>query len=134
MKVFFDTNVLISAFASHGACAQLFDLAPERFARLTSETVLVELEEKLATKFRFTAEEIADVLTTVRRFPVVPAAQVFPAVAIRDADDLPILAAALSAGADILVTGDGDLLVLEKVGALEILTPRQLLDRLAAAE
>ena len=43
----------------------------------------------------------------------------------RDADDDFILAAAVKAGCDYLVTGDKDLLVLKKVSGLNIVTPRE---------
>jgi predicted nucleic acid-binding protein len=42
----------------------------------------------------------------------------------RDADDDAILACARTVKADFVVTGDGDLLVLERYGATRILTPR----------
>ncbi|HZI67796.1 MAG TPA: putative toxin-antitoxin system toxin component, PIN family, partial [Thermoanaerobaculia bacterium] len=47
-----------------------------------------------------------------------------PPIVVRDPDDLVILGGALSGGADVLVTGDKDLLVLGEVGALRILNPR----------
>ena len=49
---------------------------------------------------------------------------------VRDPKDVPILLAALGAAAEVLVTGDKDLLILEKVGKVEMLTPRELLNRL----
>lgn len=47
----------------------------------------------------------------------------------RDADDDYLLALAIQAEADVLVSGDADLLALEDP-PIEIITPRQLLDRL----
>jgi predicted nucleic acid-binding protein len=48
-----------------------------------------------------------------------------------DPDDNPVLAMALAAHADILVTGDRrDLLALERVGATRILSARQFVDEL----
>ena len=49
----------------------------------------------------------------------------------RDAKDDPYLACALGAGAKIIVTRDEDLLALGKPFGIEIITPRQLLTRLA---
>lgn len=46
-----------------------------------------------------------------------------PPVTVRDADDAVILGEALAAGADLLVTGDRDLLELEHV-SLRIVDPR----------
>lgn len=49
----------------------------------------------------------------------------------RDAEDDPYLACALAAEAEIVVSRDQDLLVLEKPFGIEIITPRALLTRLA---
>jgi len=60
--------------------------------------------------------------------PVVPVARL--PLAVRDPKDAPILAAALG-GADFLVTGDKDLLVLRddpRVGGLRIVTAGEFLD------
>jgi predicted nucleic acid-binding protein len=47
----------------------------------------------------------------------------------RDPKDDFILECAQTGNADLIVTGDKDLLSLERFGATEILTPRQYLDR-----
>jgi predicted nucleic acid-binding protein len=49
-----------------------------------------------------------------------------------DPDDAPILAAALEAHCACLVTGDQDLLVLQSVQGMTLLTPRQFAERLAS--
>jgi predicted nucleic acid-binding protein len=53
----------------------------------------------------------------------------FPRVC-RDSDDDLIIATAVAANADRLVTGDNDLLTLGKHHGLRIVTPRQFLDEL----
>ena len=45
-------------------------------------------------------------------------------VKIRDKDDLTILSSALSGNADLLVTGDKELLNLGKIDDMEIVSPR----------
>ncbi len=50
----------------------------------------------------------------------------------RDADDDAILATAVAARADLLVTGDKDLLVLGSYNGIPIVTPDQCLVRLRA--
>jgi putative PIN family toxin of toxin-antitoxin system len=58
--------------------------------------------------------------------------QPLPARVCRDEDDDVVLATALAGKADVIVTGDEDLLVLKKFRGIEILSPRQflkLLDR-----
>jgi predicted nucleic acid-binding protein len=56
---------------------------------------------------------------------------------VRDTDDAIILGTALAADADVLVTGDKDLLVFagdERLGRLSIATPTQFLALLATTE
>jgi putative PIN family toxin of toxin-antitoxin system len=51
-------------------------------------------------------------------------------LALRDASDLLVLAAAVSGGADVLVTGDRDLLDIVAAAPIPILTPRGFWDLL----
>jgi len=47
----------------------------------------------------------------------------------RDANDLPVLGTAAAAGADVLVTGDKDLLVLVRFGDTRIHSPHEFYDQ-----
>lgn len=58
---------------------------------------------------------------------VAPAA--VAAEACRDPNDLPVLGTAIAGGAQVLVTGDKDLLVLNKFQGILILSPRGFYDR-----
>lgn len=49
---------------------------------------------------------------------------------LRDPDDAKIIATAIAANAEVLITGDQDLLVLRDVQGIRILTPAQFLDLL----
>ena len=48
----------------------------------------------------------------------------------RDADDDAVLAVALEVGADFLVSGDNDLLVLKHIASIPIVDPGQFLSQL----
>jgi len=50
--------------------------------------------------------------------------------ALRDPDDIHVLACAVGACADAIVTGDNDLLTLESFEGIPILSARQALDKL----
>jgi len=135
VKVFFDTNVLASAFATRGFCAEVFDLTLERHEVVVGEPVLAELERVLEERFGVDAGRVARVLRFLRRFPVVPAPRppgttVSPDLS--DPDDVPVLASALTAGADVLVTGDRALR--EEATGLQVLSPRQYWTLLRAEE
>jgi len=125
MRVFLDTNVVISAFATRGLSADVMRLLLTEHELLTSETVLIETRRVLEEKFGTPAAKADAVERLLRRHHVEPIPDADPPVKVRDHDDEPILAAAISAGAHILVTGDSDLLsVADRVEALRIMTPR----------
>ena len=92
---------------------------------LSSPTVSEELTRALAEKIRVpqaTVSEIAAFLRASASFPDTPGG---PApVAIRDPDDAVILSEALALRADVLVTGDKDLLEVGEVPGIRILDPR----------
>ncbi|MFH0801545.1 MAG: putative toxin-antitoxin system toxin component, PIN family [bacterium] len=123
MKVFFDTNVLIAAFISHGACTELFEHCLSEHRICLSQEVLGELEEKLTGKLAFPEEKVKEVLSFLRENAEVLPSGILPSPVSRDPDDDLILASALGGKADCLVSGDKDLLVLEKVPGLPIISP-----------
>ena len=127
MKIVFDTNVLFSAFVAHGVCAGLYEECLQRAQIVVSPDILNELEEKLLTKAMLTAAETREVIRAVRADAKIVKATSLPEPVCRDSDDDLILAAALVAKADALVTGDRDLLVLKRCKGIPILNPRDCL-------
>lgn len=132
MKIVLDSNVLISAFGSHGLCESLMQTCLERHDLFTSEHLLRETAEHLADKYRMKKEPIAEIIELLREESTLVEAAGVPADACRDPDDLPVLGTAQAAEADYLVTGDKDLLVLLRFGKTEIVTPRQFYEKLLA--
>lgn len=125
MRVFVDTNVLVSAFTSRGLSADVFRRVLSGHELLTSEQVLEELRQALGGKMKVPPSRVNEIETYLRGFEIVPEASASPALAVRDADDAPILAAARAGGAHVLLTGDRDLLEAEPPAGLRVLSPRQ---------
>lgn len=124
MRVFLDTNVLVSALGTRGICADLLRHVLAEHDWLCSDHVSGELVRVLATKFAMPASLIAQVESFVQsRAEHVPTVSELD-VSIRDPDDVPVLGAAVAGRADVLITGDRDLLVLGKVGRVHILDVR----------
>lgn len=123
MKVFLDTNVLVAAFATRGLCADVVRLTLGAHEMAVSETVLTELDQKLAGKIGLPEREVRSIVAFVRQEATVTPDAV-PKVPVRDPKDAPILAAAMASGADVLVTGDRDLLELETPVGIRIVSPR----------
>ena len=130
MKVFLDTNVLVSAFVARGLCADLFRYVLAEHEILTGEVNLIELKRTLRDKFAATAGQIAAVEGQLRDHTVVPKPAVRAAIRVRDKDDEWVLASAIAGAADMLVTGDQDLLAVAEDAPLPVLTPREAWERL----
>ncbi|HOX26854.1 MAG TPA: putative toxin-antitoxin system toxin component, PIN family [Candidatus Krumholzibacteria bacterium] len=124
MKVFFDTNVLVSAVATRGLCADLVRLVLSEHEPVIGEVVLAELAAVLGRKLSLPQEVIASVEENLRRGEVVPRPPAPSTLPVDDPDDRWILASAIAGNADVLVTGDQGLLAVAGEAPLRILDPR----------
>ena len=94
------------------------------------KTLLVELRRTLTTKMKVEpplADEIIAELSA--EFEMVEPKPLSKPVC-RDADDDVVLATALAANAEVIVTGDADLLVLKEFQGIKIISPRQFVELL----
>ena len=124
MKVFLDTNVLVSAFATRGLCADVMRVILTEHELLIGEVVLTELQRILSKKFQMPEKAVVNTLNFLKHQPIIPKPEKVTDADIEDKDDLWILASALKGQADILVTGDHELLALKEYQGLTILSPR----------
>ena len=125
MKVFLDTNVLVSGFATRGLCADVIRLVLAEHEFITADVVLNELKRVLKHKIRLPGEQIQEILTFLESQTVQPKPISPPSIPVRDEDEQWVLACALAAKADVLVTGDKDLLdVAKEVSGLTLTDPR----------
>ena len=124
MKVFLDTNVLVSAVATRGLSADVVRLVVAQHDLLTGAVNLAELQRVLRDKLRAPAKTIRELDALLRTHTIIPKPATLLAVAVRDPDDAWVLASAVAAAADVLVTGDRDLLDLGKRAPLPIVDPR----------
>ena len=133
MKVFFDTNVLVAAFATRGLCADLFAHVLLEHDVLVGEFVLTELRATLRTKLKLPKKTIDEIEADLRDSVVVKTPDQHLNIGISDPDDEWVVASAVAGGADLLVTGDAALLKLGKRAPLPIVSPRALWERLRAS-
>jgi putative PIN family toxin of toxin-antitoxin system len=123
--VFLDTNVLVSAYATRGLCADVLRLVLTEHELITAEVVLDELEQILTTKIRLPEAVAAEILASLREHPVQPRPSSSGDFPIRDPGDAWVLASALAAGADVLISGDPHLLdAAGDVADVRITSPR----------
>jgi putative PIN family toxin of toxin-antitoxin system len=129
LRIVLDTNVLIAALMADGLCRDLVCRGVLTHDFCTSEVLLNELADTLHRKFGVTANDVLWLVEHRARATIVkPAA--LPTPICRDSDDDVVLATAIAAQAQVIVTGDNDLLSLRKYEGISILSPRQFLEHL----
>lgn len=125
MKIFADTNVLVSAFTARGLCADLLEVILADHHLMTGEFVLEELQRVLSDKLNVPENKVSEVIQFLRKHHVEPIPEKPSQIQVRDKDDKWVLESAICAKADVLVTGDKDLLdISTKVTQLKIISPR----------
>jgi putative PIN family toxin of toxin-antitoxin system len=128
VRVFLDTNVLVSAFATRGLCADLLRHVLTEHELVVGEVVLTELRRVLAEWIRLPSTTIAEIEAFLRESIVVPRPRRPSEVKLRDPSDAWVLASAITGRADVLVSGDDDLLELRARLPVSIMSPRQFWD------
>jgi putative PIN family toxin of toxin-antitoxin system len=124
VRVCLDTNVLVVAVATRGLAADVVRLVLAEHDLLVPEVVLTELERVLATKLKLPKARIAEYLAFLREHDVIAQPSRLLDVEVRDRADAWVLASAVAAQADVLITGDQDLLVLGNRAPVRVLDPR----------
>lgn len=131
MRIVLDTNILVSAVLNELSIpAKVHDIAKKRHTILTSAETYAELKEVLSRKkfnpyISFTSRgkflskffEMAEMVESSEKI-----------TACRDPKDNMLLELAVSGNADLIITGDQDLLVLNPFRKIQIVTPAQFLE------
>ena len=136
MRVVLDNNILVSALIWRGLPRRVLDEGLELgWQFYTSPELFDELERvlnyphlaKAIVKKQQTPTAILNLLRDVLRVVQAPA---LTSRVCRDPDDDAVLACAKSASADLIISGDQDLLVLQAFEGIQIVTAAQALERL----
>jgi putative PIN family toxin of toxin-antitoxin system len=129
VRVVLDTNVLIAAVVSDGLCRDLVRVRVLPHTILTSEPLLRELRSTSCNKFAVDPNELPLLRQLHEEAEIVAPVRLDQRVC-RDKGDDVVLATAIAGKADVIVTGDEDLLVLKKFRRIKILSPREFLELL----
>lgn len=138
MKLVVDSNVVLSGLLWRGAPHRLIEqVRDDKVELFSSPALLSELAEVLGrpqfsdalarsrSSAKFVLSEIQAMVTLV--YP-----SQLPIPVCRDPDDDEVLATALAAQADLIVSGDKDLLILASFQGISIVTPAMALERLSS--
>jgi putative PIN family toxin of toxin-antitoxin system len=133
VRAILDTNVLLSGLLWRGAPHALIALARnDDLALVSSPALLAELTRVLGrakfdailARIQITPDQI---LTEIRHLADIVDPPALPTPICRDADDDAVLALAVAARIDLIVSGDDDLLALQSYVGIPIAAPAQAL-------
>jgi len=128
MRLVLDTNVVVSGLLWNGSPAQLIEAAQADEAELfTSRTLLAELTRilrraKFAKVIAASGFSLDDLVLGFVELAALVTPEPIPATVLNDPDDDHVLACALAAKADLIVSGDRDLLTLKAFREIPIVT------------
>lgn len=137
MRIVTDTNVIVSAFLWGGTPRRLLDaVEAQHFELFTSRALVTELEdvlsrEKFAEQLRLTRFTSAFLLARYTQLATLITPAEVTVSELRDPDDAHVLACALAARAEAIVSGDADLHALGSYQGIPVLSPADCLKRFA---
>ena len=138
MRVVLDTNVVASALLWGGTPERLIEAAGDGLLELvTTEALIAELagilgRAKFATKLKQKNLSAADIVARYLEIAETIEAVPIEEVRLRDPEDAAVLACALAARAEAIVSGDDDLHTLGSYQGIPVLSPADCLRRISA--
>ena len=130
MRVFLDTNVLVSAVATRGLCADVLREILVSHQLVISSPLIDELKNILHTKIGIPQEIISDFIELLTQDSIFSEKTSLTHIDIRDEDDIIIISTALNENAEIFITGDKELLELGIIQSMRIVSPRMFWEAL----
>ena len=140
MRAVVDNNLLVSGLFWGGKPGRILAAVAHGQVQLfLSEQLLAELREvlqrrkfaaRLALKQLSPETALACVQAGAR---VIPAPTIPKSASLRDPDDIAVLACAVSAAVDVIITGDNDLLTMTPFQGIPIINAAEALKRLGLA-
>lgn len=129
IRAVLDTNTIVSGVGWGGPPGAVLDAALDgRYELITSPALLTELRRVLSYPKLQTVVGDADELIKLLALAAIVVTPTETVTISRDSDDDRLIEAALEADADVIVSGDRDLLTLGRIGHIQILTPREFLE------
>jgi uncharacterized protein len=129
IRAVLDTNTTVSGVGWGGPPGAVLDAAlAGRFEIVTSPAQLEELRRVLSYPKLQAVVGDANELIKLLALAAVVVTPTETVTISRDPDGDRLIEAALTSDADVIVTGDQDLLTLGRIGQIQVLTPREFLE------
>ncbi len=124
----------MAAFATRGLCADVLRTVLAEHELILNDVIMTEFERALTRKLKLPEEQVAVAKAVFGVVKLVPKPQKPSEVPVRDPADRWILASAIAGRAEVLVTGDDDLLSVSSETPLLILSPRAFWELLRGSQ
>ena len=140
MRAVIDTNVLVSALLWNGPPHALMANVREGLLEIAISPVLLAELSTVIGRSKFNAILVRaestreQILTEIRNLAEVIEPPPFPQPVCRDPDDDAVLALAIAAQVDWIISGDDDLLSLRSYAGIAIISPVEALAKLVALD
>lgn len=138
-RIVLDTNVLIAGLLWRGTPGRLLEMARDGAVMLATSVVLLDELAEVLKRQKFAAmlarvdAAAMDLVDEMRALAEVFEAPPLAVPVCRDPDDDAVLAVALAADAELIVTGDADLLALGSYAGVDIVKPAEAVARVGQA-
>lgn len=132
MRVCLDTNVVVSAVATRGLCADVLQLILAEHELVVGETMLGELPRVLNQKPGLPSQTTDETVAFLRRQATVVRTEATVSIKGVDPADAAVVAEAAAGAVDLLVTGDQGLLSAPGL-PVKVVSPREFWNQLRRA-
>jgi putative PIN family toxin of toxin-antitoxin system len=137
LRAVLDTNVYVSGtILAHGTPFEILEAwRRQAYVLIISEAIIAEIERvlhypRIRDRYTVSEEDVVRLVESLRADALVVPGDCEVSGVSSDPDDDKFLACALEAQADCIITGDPDLLDLGRYQGIDILKPREFLERL----
>lgn len=129
MKIVLDANVIVSAFGTRGLCSEVFSYCLSEHEIITSQFIIEQVIESLEKDFRIPKDKTREHRRFLTEETKIVVPLDVPLDACRDPNDLKVLGTAWAEKADVIVTGDKDLLELIEFKGITIMSVRKFWEK-----
>ena len=140
MRLVLDTNTALSGLLWGGPPGRLIDAAADGTIELASSAALLAELQGVLARAKFARQlakrglAVRDVFDGYAALVIIAAPTRVSPTVLRDPSDDQVLAAALAAGADLIVSGDAHLLDLKRFHGVDIVTAASAIERLVPGD
>ena len=124
MRILVDTNVIVSGLIAKGACFEILEDLVYSHTPILTPYVLAESHKVLLQTFHLSKPTVKQMLNVIERYFKKGESSPCLLKVCRDPDDDQILADALMNKVDVILSGDKDLLVVERYEGIKIIGPK----------